>query len=533
LANPNLDPADLAAIAAAFPALAPQIAAHPQLYPDLRNWLASLNRPDVNAVLAAHAAATPGPAPSQPAAAQPRQRRGWRGLSKQAKTGILIAGGAIAVSAAAVAVAATLTTHDPDQLAASPPTGDASTTAQSSSDASDRPEPQDRADDAFYYLTAMDPDTGLWGYMDNTGSWAIKPKFIEVEDFHTTAHLAVATDANTGLQGLIGREGNWVVPPNFTFLNGYQNGDDYPLAARDGNGSQGYIDRSGDWIFGPSENYDCQWFENGLALTLDETADLLGYVDPSGEWALEPQYTFASNFSATGFAVAGVDGSVSFPGRVGIINQGGSWVVEPRFGADLLTEFDDEGLAVVSSPETGLFGAIDETGAWAIEPQFGGMRGTGGLFDDNGLAVAYPVGEAYKREGLINRSGTWVVEPVFMYHAVQRAGHGLYSVQDLDGAHLYGLLDPTGQWLVEPRFEQRIAFSGSYLAPVTDAASGLSGYIDTDGQWGIEPEFGNTESFRGNGTAIVQSADSGLWGIINESGDWVLEPVAYRPEASD
>ncbi|MDR3360029.1 MAG: hypothetical protein LBO20_05175, partial [Bifidobacteriaceae bacterium] len=52
LLNPGLDPADLAVIAGAFPVLAPQVAAHPALYPDLRDWLAALGRPDVDAALA-------------------------------------------------------------------------------------------------------------------------------------------------------------------------------------------------------------------------------------------------------------------------------------------------------------------------------------------------------------------------------------------------------------------------------------------------------------------------------------------------
>jgi hypothetical protein len=54
LEDPARDPADLAAIAAAFPSLTPQIASHPRLYPELRAWLAALNRVDVNAALAAN-----------------------------------------------------------------------------------------------------------------------------------------------------------------------------------------------------------------------------------------------------------------------------------------------------------------------------------------------------------------------------------------------------------------------------------------------------------------------------------------------
>ncbi|MDR0627076.1 MAG: PQQ-binding-like beta-propeller repeat protein [Bifidobacteriaceae bacterium] len=77
LADPNLDPGDLMVIAGAFPALAPQVAGHPRLYPDLAAWLKLLGSPEVDAVLAARAPAaealsSPPPASVAPAAsAQP------------------------------------------------------------------------------------------------------------------------------------------------------------------------------------------------------------------------------------------------------------------------------------------------------------------------------------------------------------------------------------------------------------------------------------------------------------------------------
>ncbi|MDR2253542.1 MAG: PQQ-binding-like beta-propeller repeat protein [Bifidobacteriaceae bacterium] len=55
LADPSLDPVALQQIAAAFPQLAPQVAAHPRLYPDLEQWLRSLGRPDVDQALAGRA----------------------------------------------------------------------------------------------------------------------------------------------------------------------------------------------------------------------------------------------------------------------------------------------------------------------------------------------------------------------------------------------------------------------------------------------------------------------------------------------
>ncbi|MDR3107327.1 MAG: hypothetical protein LBU05_03910, partial [Bifidobacteriaceae bacterium] len=53
LANPKIDPVDLMTIAGAFPDLAPTVASHPQLYPELASWLEALGRPEVSRSLAA------------------------------------------------------------------------------------------------------------------------------------------------------------------------------------------------------------------------------------------------------------------------------------------------------------------------------------------------------------------------------------------------------------------------------------------------------------------------------------------------
>jgi hypothetical protein len=66
LEDPGLAQADLARIASEFPDLANKVAAHPSLYPGLRNWLAGLGRADVDAALAHNPAALPSLPPPPP-----------------------------------------------------------------------------------------------------------------------------------------------------------------------------------------------------------------------------------------------------------------------------------------------------------------------------------------------------------------------------------------------------------------------------------------------------------------------------------
>lgn len=62
LSDPHLAPATLAEIAGQFPTVRAQVATHPSLYPQLREWLVALHDPNVDAALAGP------PAPSAPLA---------------------------------------------------------------------------------------------------------------------------------------------------------------------------------------------------------------------------------------------------------------------------------------------------------------------------------------------------------------------------------------------------------------------------------------------------------------------------------
>lgn len=144
-----------------------------------------------------------------------------------------------------------------------------------------------------------DRGTGLYGYLNNFGRWAIPPQYRYAKSFNHDAGLAVVRLAN-GLWGAINARGQVVIEFNFTssmdvesairsILNGRYRGVDL-WAAR------------------------------------DHITNLYGYLDFFGQWYITPQFKYAKDPSNNGIAI------VQFPyGRWGAIDRNGQIVIDPNY----------------------------------------------------------------------------------------------------------------------------------------------------------------------------------------------------------
>lgn len=244
-----------------------------------------------------------------------------------------------------------------------------------------------------------DQETGLTGFIDNQGQWAITPRFEHIDGF--SMGLARLQDDATGRYGFIDKSGAWSLEPQFYLVLGPFSEHVAPVLSdseeHSGHNSCGYINQSGGWAIEPQYRA-CHAFYNGLAVVRGEN-NLWGYINVDNDIVIEPQFEKALPFSG-GLARVMLDGE-----HWAVIDRYGQFVIGPEHGywGDI-SDFAD-GLAAKKGG--GLWGYIDKSGAWAIEPQFA----SAGAFSE-GVAVVRSR-EGNEKVGYIDTSGEWVIEPQF------------------------------------------------------------------------------------------------------------------------
>jgi hypothetical protein len=94
---------------------------------------------------------------------------------------------------------------------------------------------------------AMDV-SGLWGFIDRQGRWAIEPRYRSVGAI--CDGLAFAQDDQTGMYGYIDTQGRWAIDPVYANAASFHDG----LALAEGGGAAGWgvTDANGEWLVQPS-----------------------------------------------------------------------------------------------------------------------------------------------------------------------------------------------------------------------------------------------------------------------------------------
>ena len=252
----------------------------------------------------------------------------------------------------------------------------------------------------------LDKETGLVGYIDNQGQWAISPRFDASHLHPFSMGLAPVRDAAANRFGYIDKAGAWAIEPKFWgYMGPFAERVAPVLGESESHSGCGYINQSGGWFIEP-EYISCGSFYNGLAaVQVIGDYHLWGYINVDNEWVIEPQFDRAERFS-DGLALVSLDSE-----HVAYINTSGQFVIGPEHQESCgeNCRFVD-GLA--AKKDGSRWGYIDKSGAWAIEPQF-----TWASRFSEGLAVARR--EQANRErgrelvGYIDTQGEWVIEPKF------------------------------------------------------------------------------------------------------------------------
>jgi len=322
-----------------------------------------------------------------------------------------------------------------------------------------------RNQDAFEPLGS----SGIWGYVDRSGEWAIPPRFAQASPF---------------------RQGRGLVSPGMTpFFNSTSRyyvdrtgaRQDHPTAPWGGEplypvrvGEYWGYENAGGALIIPAKFDHASAFSEGLASIRIE--DKSGYIDAEGSLVIPAQFSGASNFEG-GYATAWVEQ------RCGIIDREGVFILEPVYQS-LGSVREDR---VRFSRDNVHHGFLDLAGNVLVPPRFASAHDF-----SEGLAKVVErleAGEAMLLHGFVDPNGALVIPPA--YDDARDFSEGLAAVGiGGHGARRWGFVDRTGEMLIPPQFSNALSFSDGLAAVrLLEEEGGRWGFIDPSGEFVIPPQF--------------------------------------------
>lgn len=234
----------------------------------------------------------------------------------------------------------------------------------------------------------------LWGYIDSTGEFVIKPKFDYAMDFQDNSLAIVGVN---NLQGAIDKEGRYVIEPKYENVIGFSEGRG---AVIDKEGFK-VINEQGE-ILSPKAYSFIGSYKDGRALfseTNKEGKYVYGYLNLEGREVIPAKYDSAGDFD-DGKAIAKVkenqyelidingnilntydyyfvgnssDNLLPFSKNIndkyGYINEEGRVIIEPQF--PWAGSFKEErALVNMSEDYLNKYGVIDKQGDFIINPEY-------------------------------------------------------------------------------------------------------------------------------------------------------------------
>ena len=379
------------------------------------------------------------------------------------------------------------------------------------------------------WRTPLSSTKGYYGFIDESGSWAIPPQFDRFsffsEDGVAPVFLRRNPDERPGsfiYSGIIDASGEWVREPGYGLEMGrsFSEGlidtisrDDPGHKSKDDMG--GYMDISGEWVIEPKISVGDHFLQPfctansfigepyAMAPSLvDKERDICRYglIDKGGDWLMEPRFKyldayFDSKQTQVGLAVAKKEDSDGDESLCGFIDNTGSWAIPPTFRSALT--FVGE-YAWVGDAETELVGLITQDGQWAIPPKYQAAFSID-------AARAFVRDPQSKLVGVLDLfQDSWILEPRW-YHAWTESSHTYVMAMTEKGGPVGIYAMDTGETVLEPTYKS-LSYGSSYLIAVQELESGLWGYIDIEGTWVIKPSFKDAYSFR-NGLACASPSE--------------------------
>lgn len=281
--------------------------------------------------------------------------------------------------------------------------------------------------------------TGVyWGYIDNSGSFVLKPVFGDAMEFQSNG-LAVVQSNN--LYGIIDSSGNYVVKPTYDFITQYT--EDRAVVIDKGNYK--VIDHQGKILTQKDYNYISS-YKDGRAMfsiSTENGSSLYGYLDKEGKEIIPAKYISANDFNLGKATVQIDDNTFSLIDNFGKILSTFNFPFVGAIG---------DGLLPFKEKPDGNFGYIDEKGKAILPPKY-----TMALpFTANRAVVNLSEDYIHNKYGLIDKSGKFIIPP--QYNDIQildenRAAVGKALIEDQPyRGSMYALADLEGNILTDFTF---------------------------------------------------------------------------------
>ena len=422
------------------------------------------------------------------------------------------------------------------------------------------------------HLYAAKGDNGLWGHIDEAGTWVIPPKFDDASGFRGNYALIQQGDR----EGFANRDGEIVLllDEGVEVDSGY---DGYYYGGRE----------TGIWLIEGKTEPGAQWVEgffdvqsgfySGLTwrgVNLGESNSRLiavadenwkwGYISrDTGEMVIPPKYDsdYMGSTFYDGYAVVVIMDNEEIVQTLLIDETGKEYPLPEGINAAYCDSVISDGLFAVVD-ENGLYGYCNTSGEVVIEPQFAFafefadgyaevefIDGTCGVIDQTGNVVVHAE-SGHSAEYAEVRHGCYVLptgvqsftvysvtgEEVFtLYDATmvrlwppEENGLCMYAVE-ISGEYRYGWVNMQGEIISEakwtfPDYDQPDVYFPSGLQAVYDIdGTRLAGYLDESGELAIPLQFSFVTQFYGKLAYVGMVQDDGTtqYGYINQQGEWV------------
>lgn len=343
-------------------------------------------------------------------------------------------------------------------------------------------------DDAYAFSDGMAAVClkNKWGFINEEGELAIDTIYERVGSFSE----GLAPIKHGRKWGFIDKNGNIVIQPRYNRCGNFVEGKAW---VRKG-GSNYYINPNGEAI-GSASFLKCTDYKNGFAIAYGRKG--IGVINDVGEWLVEPKYSRVRVLPSSDNLLL-----VSKGRKQGVVSADNEKITALKYSA---VKDPSEGLIAVR--RLARWGFLDEKGNAVISCKYEKANS----FANNRAAVMVD-----RKWGVVNKSGKMVIPAI--YNAISDFSEGLAMAQT---DRFAVIIDTNGNIRVDSLNATIVAVFKEGKALVKDKSRNYY-YIDSKGKKLLGMNFYDGEPFN-RGCAKVKTGSG--WGIIDSIGKVIATPL--------